>query len=128
MVETINKLHKVSRRLVQEYGREPTVEEIGARPEGSAFTLAKAEGAPGVEVFIPLKGHVDFEAERKRIGKTLAKLEAEITGLTKKLDDEKFTDRAPTEVVEKERAKLAEAGEEKAKIEESLSRLKDMEK
>lgn len=33
MVETINKFHKVSRRLVQEYGREPTVEEIGERME-----------------------------------------------------------------------------------------------
>ncbi|NQW17056.1 MAG: RNA polymerase sigma factor RpoD [Chloroflexi bacterium] len=29
MVETINKLLRVSRRLVQEYGREPTAEEIG---------------------------------------------------------------------------------------------------
>lgn len=33
MVETINKLHKVSRRLVQEYGREPTPEEISERME-----------------------------------------------------------------------------------------------
>jgi RNA polymerase primary sigma factor len=33
MVETINKLLRVSRRLVQEYGREPTVEEIGAAME-----------------------------------------------------------------------------------------------
>jgi RNA polymerase primary sigma factor len=33
MVETINKLHKVSRRLVQEYGREPTCEEISQRME-----------------------------------------------------------------------------------------------
>ena len=30
MVETINKLLRVTRRLVQEYGREPTSEEIGA--------------------------------------------------------------------------------------------------
>jgi len=29
MVETINKLLRVTRRLVQEYGREPTSEEIG---------------------------------------------------------------------------------------------------
>ena len=33
MVETINKLLRVSRRLVQEYGREPTSEEIGAGME-----------------------------------------------------------------------------------------------
>ena len=33
MVETINKLVRVSRRLVQEYGREPTSEEIGRELE-----------------------------------------------------------------------------------------------
>ena len=33
MVETINKLLRVTRRLVQEYGREPTSEEIGAGME-----------------------------------------------------------------------------------------------
>ena len=33
MVETINKLLRVSRRLVQEYGREPTSEEIGKEME-----------------------------------------------------------------------------------------------
>ncbi len=36
MVETINKLLRVSRRLVQEYGREPTSEEIGKHLEISA--------------------------------------------------------------------------------------------
>jgi RNA polymerase primary sigma factor len=33
MVETINKLVRISRRLVQEYGREPTSEEIGRELE-----------------------------------------------------------------------------------------------
>ncbi|HLA18174.1 MAG TPA: RNA polymerase sigma factor RpoD [Dehalococcoidia bacterium] len=35
MVETINKLVRISRRLVQEYGREPTSEEIGRGMEGA---------------------------------------------------------------------------------------------
>ena len=33
MVETINKLLRISRRLVQEYGREPTIEEISVAME-----------------------------------------------------------------------------------------------
>ena len=36
MVETINKLVRVSRRLVQEYGREPSAAEIGAGMDLSA--------------------------------------------------------------------------------------------
>ncbi len=34
MVETINKLTRIQRQLVQEYGRDPTAEEISARMEG----------------------------------------------------------------------------------------------
>jgi len=104
-----------------------SVEKSGTRPAGSAFTLAKIDNGPEIEVFIPLKGHVDFGAERKRIGKTLAKLDNEIQGLTKKLGNEKFIGRAPAEVVEKEKAKLTRATLEKTKIEESLARLKDLE-
>jgi RNA polymerase primary sigma factor len=37
MVETINKLVKVSRQLLQELGREPTLEEIAEQMEGAAF-------------------------------------------------------------------------------------------
>jgi RNA polymerase primary sigma factor len=33
MVESINKLHRASRRLAQEYGREPTIEEISREME-----------------------------------------------------------------------------------------------
>ena len=36
MVETINKLLRITRRLVQEYGREPTSEEIGKGMEIAA--------------------------------------------------------------------------------------------
>ena len=36
MVETINKLLRVSRRLIQEYGREPTSEEVGSGMEVAA--------------------------------------------------------------------------------------------
>ena len=36
MVETINKLVRISRRLVQEYGREPSSEEIGSQMEVGA--------------------------------------------------------------------------------------------
>ena len=38
MVETINKITKVQRQLVQEYGREPTCEEISANMDNSAYT------------------------------------------------------------------------------------------
>ena len=42
MVETINKLLRVSRRLVQEYGREPTSEEIGSGMDVTPKESAKS--------------------------------------------------------------------------------------
>ena len=42
MIETINKLIRTSRQLVQEYGREPTSEEIGKRMEISVDKVRKA--------------------------------------------------------------------------------------
>jgi len=41
MIETINKLTRTSRSLVQELGREPTAEEIGARMDLSASKVRK---------------------------------------------------------------------------------------
>jgi RNA polymerase primary sigma factor len=45
MVETINKLIKVSRQLLQEYGREPTLEEIAEQMEGPFTTTEEKEKA-----------------------------------------------------------------------------------
>ncbi len=41
MIETINKLTRTSRSLVQELGREPTAEEIGARMDLPAYKVRK---------------------------------------------------------------------------------------
>jgi len=43
MIETINKLTRASRELVQEYGREPTSEEIGRRMDIPAVKVGKAK-------------------------------------------------------------------------------------
>jgi RNA polymerase primary sigma factor len=45
MVETINKLIKVSRQLLQEFGREPTLEEIAEQMEGPFSTPEEREKA-----------------------------------------------------------------------------------
>jgi len=61
---------------------------------------------PPVEISLPLTGLVDVDAERERLEKELAEVEAQINRL-KKLLDSPFAEKAPKEVVEKEREKLA---------------------
>jgi valyl-tRNA synthetase len=62
-----------------------------------------------MEVLVPMAGLIDKDAELKRLDKELERLNKEISRVEGKLNNEKFTAKAPAEVVEKEREKLREA-------------------
>jgi valyl-tRNA synthetase len=89
--------------------------------------------APPVKITVPVKegilsielpGSLDLAAERARLGKELAKAEADIKRAEAKLGNEKFVANAPEEVVEEEKEKREEAVARKAKIAEAMERLK----
>jgi len=63
--------------------------------------------AAGVEVFLPLKGE-DFTEEVERIKREIAKLEEKAQRFESKLSNDQFLSKAPKEVVQKERHRLAE--------------------
>ncbi len=66
---------------------------------------------------------VDPAAERARLGKEVARLEAEITKCRAKLGNASFVERAPAKVVEQERARLASFEATLAKLRPRLDRL-----
>jgi len=74
-------------------------------------------------VLIPLKGVVDFAAERERLNKELETLNKNLDGYARKLGNESFVAKAPAKVVEEEKRRQAEAMENKAKVEEALARI-----
>ncbi len=74
-------------------------------------------------VLIPLKGVVDFAAERERLQKELAGLNKNLDGYARKLSNPAFVDKAPVAVVEEERRRQAEAMDNKAKVEKALARI-----
>lgn len=74
-------------------------------------------------ILIPLKGVVDFEAERARLQKELETLNKNLEGYSRKLNNESFVARAPAAVVAEEKRRQAEAQENKAKVEEALARI-----
>ncbi|MDR0468728.1 MAG: class I tRNA ligase family protein [Peptococcaceae bacterium] len=76
----------------------------GERPRQAASAVVR-----GVEVYMPLAGLVDVEAEKTRLRKDSEKVEAEIRGLEGKLATEGFRSKAPAEVITKEEEKLADA-------------------
>ncbi len=91
-------------------------------PEGAVQLLVRGEVAA-----LPLKGLIDFSAEKARLDKELAKAEADIKRVDTKLANEKFVANAPEEIVEEEKEKREAAVARKAKILEALDRLKHAE-
>jgi valyl-tRNA synthetase len=63
---------------------------------------------PEAEIILPLAGLLDREAELAKHRKALADLEKQIGGHRSKLANESFVARAPADVVEQARSKLAE--------------------
>ena len=75
---------------------------------------------------MPLKGIVDFEAERARLSKELCQLEGRLKGYEAKLSNDNFVLKAPKNVVEEEKRRQAEALEQQAKITEALKRIENL--
>jgi valyl-tRNA synthetase len=87
---------------------------------------ASIQVAGDVQIFVPLKGLVDVEAEEQRLLKEIGKIEKEIEQFSKKLESPAFVDRAPAEIVAKERQKLAEVNGKKQVLEESLDKIRKL--
>ena len=75
---------------------------------------------------LPLAGVIDVAKENERLSKEKAKLEKEISSLTGRLGNEGFIAKAPANVVEEQKARLAEAKKAALKVDEALKRLKDL--
>jgi len=67
------------------------------------------------EVYLPMAGMVDADAERERLTNELRALDKQIAKLEALLGSD-FANKAPAAVVEKERGKLAEAKESRSKL------------
>ena len=74
-------------------------------------------------VTVPLGGLVDLERERARLTDEREGLSKYVTRLSTRLEDEQFVSKAPEDVIERERERLASSRERATRIEEMLSRL-----
>ena len=93
---------------------------------GESFAI---EGAvtiisDGAKILIPLDELVDKEKELARLNKELEKVEKDIAMLQGKLANEKFVSKAPANIIEAERTKLAKAEERKAIILETMEKFR----
>ncbi len=87
-------------------------------PKGTPVALT-----PVGEIYLPLEGLIDVEAERARISKEIEATIKEVAKSEGKLSNASFVDRAPAEVVEQEKARLAEWQAKLAQLREMVSAL-----
>ncbi|MBK8816331.1 MAG: valine--tRNA ligase [Methylococcaceae bacterium] len=82
----------------------------------SITTLASENTAPesaialvgNLKILIPMAGLIDKEAELARLEKEIQRISNDLPRVEGKLNNPAFVDKAPAEVIEKEKAKLAE--------------------
>ncbi len=107
--------------LIKRMARLASVTPSDNVPEASAQTVV------GEATYaLLLAGVIDFDAERARIGKEIAKLDGEIKRLEGKLGNERFIANAPEALVAEQREKLADYATQRVKMVEALERLAAM--
>ncbi|MFA4947270.1 MAG: valine--tRNA ligase [Candidatus Krumholzibacteriia bacterium] len=82
-----------------------------AKPPGSV-----AAGLSSVEIYLPLRGVVDIEVEKKRLGRDLEKITRECEKVEGRLKDARFVEKAPSDVVEQEKNRYNEMSDKKQRI------------
>ncbi|MGM0689001.1 MAG: valine--tRNA ligase [Bacillota bacterium] len=80
--------------------------------------------AEGIEAYLPLEGVVDLEAEIARLEKELNQVLAEIKKTEGKLNNPYFIDKAPAEVIDKEKLRREEQEQMLIKLRQRLQELR----
>jgi len=87
---------------------------------GETVPQAVSELVNSAEVFVPLSGIVDISKLKERWQKRLKELTRELERVQVRLSNPQFIERAPAEIVEAERQRLAELTQQKEALERKL--------
>jgi valyl-tRNA synthetase len=110
-----------ARRVIEALARvRLAVDPAAARPASSALAVVT-----GADVYVELAGVIDLAAERQRLEKEIRRADETIATLEGKLARPEFVERAPAEVVERERGRLAAELSVRDKLGASLGWLGD---
>ncbi len=107
--------------MIKRLARISDLTEAESLPKG-CITVA----AEGASFGLPLADVIDVNEEKARLEKTLGKLEKELGGLRGRLNNPKFVESAPEEVVAEARENLSLREEEEGKLRAALTRLAEL--
>jgi valyl-tRNA synthetase len=92
-----------------------TIERHATKPEASATAVLGKD-----QIHVLLKGIIDFEEEKKRIMKEIAKVRKDMEADDRKLSSPGFLENAPPDIVEKVKEKVSGLKEKLAKLDKNL--------
>ena len=94
------------------------IEQISEKNEGTQAFLVGTD-----EYAVPIGNLIDADAEREKAETEIKRLQGFMAGIEKKLQNERFVQNAPAQVVELERKKLADAQSKIAALEATIKSL-----
>ncbi|MFW2178010.1 MULTISPECIES: valine--tRNA ligase [unclassified Moraxella] len=113
-------------RIENQFKALAKVESVTIVGEADEVPLSSSSMVGGVKVLVPMKGLIDPTAELARLGKNVEKLQGQVDSLAKKLSNEAFVSKAPANVVDAEKAKLAEMENQLGEMNKQIEQLKGL--
>ena len=107
--------------IIKSLAKIETIEmtEDSKKPSQSATAIVD-----NMEIFIPLKGIIDFDIEKKRLQKRIKELNNHLIGANSKLKNKEFLKRAPKNIVDREKEKKEDMVLELEKITKNYHMIK----
>ena len=96
------------------------VREFIAGPDAEKPKVAATFVIDGLEGHVNLEGLMDYAEEKKRLEKELKKTEKDLIYIEKKLSNPEFVNKAPPEVIDKDRTKQQSLSEKRTKLQTHL--------
>lgn len=103
-----------------------SLESIKVLSESEEAPLSATTLVGELEILVPMAGLIDKDAELARLDKEIEKMQKETGRLKGKLSNANFVDKAPQDVVEKERSRLIETESSLTKITEQRQKIADL--
>ncbi len=105
--------------IIKRLGAVSEIKEVAEAEKSAIQIIIKQQ-----EYFLPLGDMVDLQEELDKLQKELAYYKGFLNSVMKKLNNERFTNNAPAQVVEKEREKQADAEAKIVALEKQIASLK----
>ncbi len=101
------------------------LEELRLEKNAEAPKASASQIVQGCQIIIPLSGSVDLQGELARLDKEIAKMDKDLEGIAKKLANESYVEKAPAEVVQKDRDRAVEINDARTKLESLRARFQE---